>query len=454
MKLNTIFLASSLILSFQGSPAMSTNVKTTQKSIIQAQTHTLPNGLKIIVLPSCNTPIVTVGMLVNVGTADDPVDQVGLSHFLEHMMFKGTRSVPNNLFKKKILQVGGETNALTEYDYTLYYTTVSKKHMKTILKMEADRLRNLSFSEEEVSSEKKVVLEERGMRIENNPMGTVYERYLQAFNPYHPYGTLPIGFPHHIQKYSYSSARSHYNTWYHPNNTYIIITGNATLTEVLPIVEKYFSKQESKELPKRTRIQNPPRDGVTQTIVQYNKRNSLIMTLISYDAPHFHQLKDKKTYYALNLLSQIIAGNDMTDIAQEIVEKKKHAIALSTDYDGDSIDQKDFTITAILSPDMNLNALQADLKEKISVLIKDGVNEDQLNRAKNDKLAPLDSLKDGTNKYLFTVSQFIGKGRSIEDLNAYVDGIKNVTLQDIKEVATLVFSKDPIVTVEIYPEKK
>ncbi len=422
-----------------------------EKSLVDAKTHQLENGLKIVILPCGKAPIVTVGMLVHVGTADDPVDEVGLSHFLEHMMFKGTTKVPSDQFKKQILRIGGQTNAMTEYDYTLYYTTVAADKFVNILELEADRLRHLSFSKKEVESEKKVVLEERGMRIDNNPMGTAYERLLQAFNPYHPYGVLPIGFPHHIKKYSYESARAHYNKWYHPNNVTLIISGNITLEKALPLIKKNFGNIPAGEIATRARTPNPEREGITQELSQINKRNSLIIGMWMYDAPHFHGVQNKKEYYALGLLSQILGGNSMTDYSQAIVDQKKLAIDVTSEYDGGSIDAKYFSLSAVLNPAMDIKTTEAEMQKQIKEIIDKGVSDDVLSRAKNDLLSPLDSLKDGTENYLFTVANHLGKNHHIEMFNNYVENIQILSSQDIQEVAKKVLGRDAVVKIVIYP---
>lgn len=424
---------------------------TANSTLVNAQTHTLKNGLKIVILPSGVAPVATIGVLVHVGTADDPVDQVGLSHFMEHMMFKGTILVPSNQFKKKILRLGGETNALTEYDYTLFYTTVSKNHIASILELEADRLANLAFTREEVESEKKVVLEERNMRIENNPMGSLYERYLQARNPYHPYGVLPIGFPHHIKKYSYDSVREHYRQWYQPHNVTLLISGQVTLEEVLPLIEKYFSALPSQDVPQRLRVSNPPRDGVTQTIVQHKKKNSLVIAMVSYDAPHYHKMEDKKMFYALSVLAQILGGDTATDFSQTLIEKQKLALHVASDYDGISRDEKDFSITAVLTPDSKIEALTKVMEDYLKAIREKGVDDAELEHAKNLCLGRVYELKDGSMSYLCAVAELLGKGHSHELLNDDIEGIRTVTNGDIQKAAHLVFGKAPVVKVELYP---
>lgn len=425
-----------------------------KKTLINAQTHTLENGLKIIVVPNGLAPVVTIGLIYNIGTADDPLDQVGLSHFLEHMMFKGTKEIPGGEFNKLIIRNGGHNNAYTEYDHTFYYTTIAAKHLELILKCEADRMRNLTFTQEEVTSEINVVLEERRMRLDNNPFGIASERFLRAMHPHHPYGVHPIGLPHHIKKYTYKSARDHYDSYYRPNNATLMIGGKVTLAEALPLIKKYFGEIKSAPIPARNRPQNPPREGLTETITQHNKRNSIIQLQLSYDAPHFHNELGKKHYYALLMLEYLLGGNATTEFYHHLVERKKLAVHVSCNYDGDSIDPKDFSISAAIEPQGNVEALKTEINKLLVQIQKDGVSKDDLARAKIDMIGKLAFLKDGTKKLLTTIAGFVAKGFALDDLNNWSQRIEAVTNDDIIAAAQLVFKKAPPVTLEIYPESK
>ncbi len=440
-----------LLTFFIGSISMSHADK---KLLVNAQTHTLDNGLKIIIIPNGLAPVVTVGIIYHIGTADDPLDQVGLSHFLEHMMFKGTKEIPGDEFNKQILKNGGHTNAFTEFDYTFYHTTISSKHLGTTIKSEADRMRNLQFTEKEVDSERQVVLEERLMRLDNNPLGVASERFLRAMHPYHPYGVHPIGFPHHINNYTFKSLREHYDLYYRPNNATLIIAGKVTLDEALPFIKEHFDNIKSNPIPLRNRPQNPPRDGLTETIKQNNKRNSIIQLQWSYDAPHFHSELGKKHYYPLVVLAHLLGGNSTTEFYYHLVEKKKLAIHVSTNYDGASIDPKDFSISAILEATSNVDALKAEIKILLDHIQKSGVSVDDLARAKNDMLGQLAYLKDGTEDLLNTVADYIAKGLTLDDLNTWHKKIENVSIDDIKEAAQLILSKEPAVILEIHPKSK
>ncbi len=419
--------------------------------IFNPQVQTLPNGLKVIVVPNDMAPIVNVGVLYMVGTADDPPNLVGISHFLEHMMFKGTNTVPTSEFKKTILTYGGSTNASTSFDYTLYNTEIAKEHLELILKFEADRMVNLAFTEAEVKSEKDVVWEERRMRFDNHPFGQAYEVLLRALSWYHPYGVPPIGYPAHIQNYSYEAVRNHYNTWYAPNNAVLIVAGKTTLAEVMKLAEKHFGSLPSKKIPLRARTPEPSHLGITQHIEQKNPRNSLILLNCYYQSPG-HKGEGKEHYYPLIVLSQILGGNSTTEFYKVLVEEKKLAIAVGSSYEGDSFDPRPFSIAATLAPHMDVATFKKELAITLQNITEKGVSEEELRKAKRDLLAQLAFIRDGNGS---TLNVFTGLACdfTVEEIEKWGDYIQSVTLEQVHAAAKLVLGASPIVTMDLYPEK-
>lgn len=419
--------------------------------IFNPQVQTLPNGLKVIVVPNDMAPIVNIGVLYMVGTADDPSNMVGISHFLEHMMFKGTKTVPTSEFKKTILTYGGATNASTSFDYTLYNTEIAKEHLELILKFEADRMVNLAFSEAEVKAEKDVVWEERRMRFDNHPFGQAYEVLLRALSWYHPYGVPPIGYPSHIDSYSYEAVREHYTTWYAPNNAILIVAGKTTLEEVMKLAEKYFGPLPSKKIPIRNRIKEPPHLGITQHIEQKNPRNSLILLNWYYQAPN-HRGEGKEHYYPLLVLSQILGGNSTTEFYKSLIEDKKLAISVGAAYEGDSLDPRTFGIAATLAPHMDVAAFKKELAATLQNIIEKGVSEEELRKAKRDLLAQLSFIRDG-NASTLNVFADLACDFSIEEIENWGNSIQSVTLEQVHNAAKLVLGAPPLATMDLYPEK-
>ena len=416
--------------------------------IFNPQTKILSNGLQVIVVPNTMAPIVSVGVLYKVGTADDPLPLIGISHFLEHMMFKGTKSIPSAQFKKTILEYGGDTNAATSFDYTIYETSIAVEHLELILKLEADRMENLAFTEQEVIAERDVVMEERRMRLDNHPFGQAYETLLRALRWYHPYGVPPIGHPYHIQNYTYQATRDHYQNWYVPNNAVLIIAGKTTLAEVLPLVERYFGHLKPRPVPTRQRVAEPPRQGITQHIEQKNPRNSLILLNWFYEAPN-HQSKDKQHYYGLIVLAQLLGGNTTTDFYKTLVEDKKLALSVSSSYEWDSYDPRPFSLSATLSPGMDVGAFKNALKEYLKQLLVK-ISSEEIKKAKRDLLAQLAFMQDGNMNSLHLFGN-LAIGLSLEQIENWGESIQAVTDEQVLQAAQAVLGNDPIVTMDLYP---
>jgi zinc protease len=417
--------------------------------MFNSQSVILSNGLQIVVIPNAASPSVSVGVLYKVGTADDPADKVGLSHFLEHMMFKGTKNVPGDQYTQTIKRVGGYYNAMTSFDFTMYEAEVSKDHLEMILVMEADRMVNLQFKPEEVISEKDVVFEERRMRIENHPFGQAHEVLLRALNLYHPYGVLPIGSPQHIAAYDYASTRQHYERWYAPNNAVLIVAGDTNLEEVKTLAEKHFGPLEKKDIPQRQRVQNVPLGGISQHIEQKNPRNANVIVSGYYEARNF--ARDKEAYYALSLLCHILGGHHTSAFYRHFVEDKKLCLAIAFEYEGDGLDPQPLSFQVTLEPGGNVQALKAELTLWINNLLKNGVDEKEIEKAKKDLLAHLTFLKDGNSG---NIRAFISlaSGQTIEDIEAYADKVRDLTAEQVNKAAALVLGTPPYVTMDLYPK--
>ena len=412
-------------------------------------THKLSNGLKVIIIPNGKSPVANVVVLYNVGTADDPLDAMGLAHFLEHMMFMGTKNIPSDQFKKMIQKYGGSPNAFTGWDYTAYYCSLAVDHIDLLLQMEADRMMNLSFTEKEIQSERKVVMQERLMRLENHPFGQVWETILKATHPYHPYGVPPIGYPQHINNYHYNNTHAYYKKWYMPNNATVIVCGNIDHEDTLKKIEKYFGSLKAGNLPKREREANPPRSGIMQRIVQKNPRNAQILFEVIFDAPH-HK-KDPQLARAMILVAQLLGGNAVTEFYEYFVVRKKLALQISSSYDPFTFDPFGFGVSAVLAPNIKMEDFQKEFFTYLKEKSQKGFSKQEVEEAKNHYVGKFAFLFDG-NEEMIHLFLGLACGYSLEDLQNWKTLIKNVPLDDVNKAFQSTFNKDPLVIAELYPK--
>lgn len=421
--------------------------------IISPVTHTLKNGLEIIFVSNKMAPVVSVGVLYKVGTADDPSTEVGLSHFLEHMMFKGTRKNPGPVYSEIIKKLGGFSNAHTSYDFTYYVTDVPQNGLQKVLDLEADRMENLNFSnEKDLIPEKKVVQQERLMRMDNSPYAEAMEAHLKAAYWYHPYGVPPIGYPHHIEAYSYNSVMNHYKTWYKPNNAVLVIVGDFDEPQTLKWIHEFFGPLKQGPVPKRDRPREPDHKGVTLTIEQTNDRNA--NTILSYSYKQPTTLKEGE-YEALVVLSQILGGSDTSPIYQDLVVTQKLVLGVGLSGVGRSLDDAYFEMSATLSPEQSLGQslrkFESILKNWISTFMTEKINESHVENAKGELLKPIAFIKDSRSGIR---EMFVGlaKGLSLNDIITEDERINKVTLKSVKNVYETYLKRTPDVVLKLYPK--
>lgn len=418
--------------------------------IFNAETTTLSNGLQVVLVPNHLAPIVSVCLVYKVGTADDPAEMCGLSHFLEHLMFKGTKEVPADQFKKIITSNGGSINAFTSPDITAYTCDIAVEFLDSYLKLEADRMQNLVMEPQEVLAEQKVVLEERSMRLDNNPLGVAYEALLRTTYWYHPYGVPAIGYPQHISAYTRDAAYEHYKKWYAPNNAILIVAGDVSLETLKPMVEKYFGCIPSHPLPSRVRIAEPNHKGVTITLEQENPRISQVNIEQHYAAPN-HRTANSQHYYPLIVLAQILGGNDISRFHRSLVEKQKIAVSATCSYDDDSYDPQTFSFSIVLAPHADPVTFKKEIENLIHDVLNNGITNEELENAKRDVLASLAFARDGNNSSVMTFTR-LAVGFTVEQIENWPHQINAVTPDQIHDAARFVLSQNPVAVVTVYPE--
>ena len=217
-------------------------------------------------------------------------------------------------------------------------------------------------------------------------------------------------------------------------------------------MEKHFSSYASKTLPVRKRPQNPQRDGLTHTIKQKNKRNSLILMNMLYDAPCYASLDDKRLFYGLTVLNHMLGGNSTTDFYHQLVEQKEIALSVGSDYNGMSRDPQCFSLTASLPATGDVNHLRQEILFYIKRLRENGFAEAEIIKAKNELVAELEKMKDGTQSLFMTIAQYLASDIDLKELSSWVQHINDVTPGDLNKALHVVFDALPAVTIEMHPD--
>ena len=296
----------------------------------------LQNGMQVVVVPDHRAPVVTQMLWFRVGGVDDPPGISGLAHFFEHMMFRGTKQVPGDGFSQAISRNGGENNAFTTHDYTAFYEQIAKDRLPLAMHLEADRLANLDLSDSNVTTERDVVLEERRMRVENDPQSLMNEQMEAALHLSHPYGRPVIGWAEEVRRIDRASAQDFYNHHYAPNNAILVVAGDVTPDEVRKMAQDAYGKVPARELQPRAEYAEPPRLAESRMVIRRADAR----------VPVFSRLYRVRSYStgrpgeaeALEVYAQELGGDQTATLYRVLVEQKKLASDAGANYDGNARD--------------------------------------------------------------------------------------------------------------------
>src|SRR5580698_10320053 len=300
----------------------------------------LGNGMQVLVIPDHRAPVATQMLWFRVGAVDDPPGLSGMAHFFEHMMFRGTKQVPDDSFSQIIAKNGGDDNAFTDHDYTAFYEQIAKDRLPLAMKLEADRLANLDLSESHVGPERDVVLEERRMRIDNEPQALMSEQMHAALHLSHPYGRPVIGWAEEVRRIDRVPAQDFYDHHYAPNNAILVIAGDVTPADIRTLAQAQYGKVAARTLQPRAEFAEPPRLAETRmTIVRPDARVPVFTRI--YRVPSYAQAGQGGAE-ALETLAQTLGGDQTSLLYRVLVEQKKLATTVAASYDGYRRDAGEF----------------------------------------------------------------------------------------------------------------
>ncbi|PLS21916.1 M16 family metallopeptidase [Neptunicoccus cionae] len=412
----------------------------------KVSTFELDNGLKGIVIEDHRAPVVTNMVWYNVGSADEPPGMTGVAHFLEHLMFKGTKTLKPGEFSQTVKENGGVDNAFTSYDYTGYFQRVAVDRLPLMMQLEADRMRNLVLTEDEVATERSVVLEERNSRIENDPGSLFMEQRRAMTFMNHPYRNPVIGWRHEIEELNLEDAIAFYRTYYAPNNATLVVAGDVTPEEVEALAKEHFGPLEpSDNIPPRVRPQEPPHLAAVRLSFS-DPRQSQPYLVRSYLAPK-RQSGNQEEAAALTILSYLLGGSGLSSVLGQKLQLDQQ-IAVYTDawYDSTSYDPETFGIYAMPRPGVSLEQLEAAMDTVLADFLKDGVDLEHLERLKTQIAAEDIYELDNQSEVARTYGRAITAGLTVEDVQSWSKTLQSVTPEQIMEAAAKVLDMRKSVT--------
>lgn len=400
--------------------------------MFDAKSTTLANGLQVVVIENHRSPVVAQMLFYRAGGADAPMGKSGIAHFLEHLMFKGTPSVPDGEFSRRIVRLGGVENAFTTQDYTAYWQTIARQHLALVMQMEADRMTNLVLRENEVLSERDVIIEERRQRVDDDPSGRLQEMMEAALFLNHPYRLPVLGWEHEMHELSRADALAFYRRWYAPNNAVLVVAGDTTFAEVKALAERYFGPIPARPVPARDRLQEPPSFAArTVTLKDPNVQQPVWQRI--YLAPA--DRSDIQKAAALDLLGELLAGGSTSRLYRHLVVGQGIAVAVDAGNNGQALDYGQFTIAAAPAVGVDMAKLEAAVDAEIALLLDKGVGATELAEAKNRIAIEAIKARDSLRGPAQLVGSALVGGMSLAQVEAWPDRIAAVSAADVLQAA-------------------
>ena len=410
---------------------------------------TLKNGLQVVVIPNHRAPIVAQWLWYKTGGADEERGHSGAAHFLEHLMFKGTKTMKPKEFSALVAQQGGEENAFTSWDYTAFHQQVASDKLELVMKLESDRMHNLVIVDDQLKPERDVVLEEWRMRIGNQPAALLDEQVQAALYLNHPYRIPVLGWTDEIKTLDVPAEKHFYDTWYAPNNAVLIVDGDVTVEQVKALAEKYYGPIPSKPVPARLRLQEPGRSADT-TVTLHHPRVRTPRWSREYLAPS-HNAGAKDQAYALEVLAEILGGGANSRLHHALVLDQQIATQAGAWYTAEKLDLSSFGFAATPRPDKTTDEVAAAVDEVLAKLLKDGVTGDEVAGAEK-RLATTEAYaQDGIDFPIEIIGRALCTGGTLADIDAWPDRIKAITVEQVMAAAHDVLDGKPSVTGLLLP---
>ena len=414
-----------------------------------AETFFLDNGMQVVVAPNHRAPAVTQMVWYKVGAADDPVGKSGLAHFLEHLMFKGTKTAAPGAFAAAISRHGGRDNAFTTPDYTTYYETVARDRLDLVMRLEADRMTGLVLDDAVVLPERDVVLEERRSRIDNDPAALLAEQLRATLFLHHPYRNPDIGWENEIRDLGTADAIAFYHRWYAPNNAILVIAGDVTADEVLPLAERYFAPIPARPLPERSRVGEPPHHAASRLELK-DARAAQPRWSRSYLATSYRG-GDTSEAYALQLLADIIGGGAGARLYKSLVLDRGLALSAGAAYSAGALDLSSFRIWAMPKGDVPVSDLEAAVEAELQRLTRDGIGPDEVRRAAERMQSASVYAQDSLSGPANIIGAGLAIGQSLDEIQSWPERIGAVVPAAIDAAARLIFVERNSTTAVLLP---
>ncbi|MBB4836389.1 zinc protease [Acinetobacter schindleri] len=413
---------------------------------------TLKNGLKVIIREDHRAPMVMTQIWYKVGSADESGNTLGISHVLEHMMFKGTSKVPNDEFTRISRIYGGSINAATFTNYTNYYQLYPKAYFPMALELEADRMSNLLLRQQDFEPEIKVVMEERRQRTEDNPRSRAFERFKWISYPTSHYRQPVIGHMKTLNNIQLNDVKQWYKTWYTPNNAILVIVGDVESEQALLQVQKYFADTPSRVTPQRNDVHEFEHLGYRH--MEINTDVQVPNLYMTWNVKSLASAINPQDAYALTIIRSLLDSGISSRLQDRLVRDRKLLTSVSVSYDpynrGDSL----FSISALPANGVSFEDAQKAIQAEVDALKTEDIPKHELERITTRFVSNLIYNQDSIAGQAKMIGNLEVNGLSYRLMDELPKYYENVSMSDIQRVANSYFIRENLSTLYLAPETK
>lgn len=437
----TAFLASALLSLLAGTAP--------QVQAEPAQEFVLGNGLKLIVKQDRRAPTAVQMVWYKVGGIDELNGTTGVSHALEHMMFKGTKQHKVGEFSRLVAELGGQENAFTANDFTAYFQQIEKSHLEQVMALEADRMANLQFDANEFAKEIRVIMEERRWRTDDQPMGLLNEALNAAAWTAHPYHHPVVGWMDDLQHMTVQDIAHWYRQWYAPNNATLVVAGDVEPQRVLALARKYFGKIPAHPLPQGKPQNEPEQRGMRRVTVKAPAENPYVV--MAWKVPALRQVEADQDAYALDVLSAVLDGYDNARLSAQLVRTASKATAVGASYSGVARGPVLFTLEGSPANGVSTEELEGLLRAEVERIAREGVSEQELQRVKRQLIASQIYKRDSVFGQAMEMGMMETIGLGQQNIDRLIERLKSVSAAQVQAVAQKYFKDDTLTVATLVP---
>ncbi|WP_374441585.1 M16 family metallopeptidase [Pseudomonas panipatensis] len=414
--------------------------------------YTLDNGLKVVVREDHRAPVVVSQVWYKVGSSYETPGLTGLSHALEHMMFKGSSKLGPGEASRVLRDLGAEENAFTTDDYTAYYQVLAKDRLPVAFELEADRMAHLSLPAEQFKSEIEVIKEERRLRTDDKPNALAFERFKASAYLSSGYHTPTIGWMADLQRMTIDDLRAWYKAWYTPNNATLVVVGDVQPEEVHQLAQRWFGDIPKRELPPARKPLELAEPGERRLALHV--RTQLPSLIMGFNVPGLGSAQNPREVHALRLISALLDGGYSARLSERLERGTELVSGASASYDafarGDSL----FVLSATpnVQKGKTLEQVESALWQQLDELKNTPPSQEELERVRAQVIAGLVFERDSIASQASSIGQLESVGLSWRLADQDLEAIQHVTAQDIQNAARTYFTRSRLTLAQVLPE--